>query len=170
MVCNLLVSVFIRSACKYSLRRQPSSLSCAIECMACHTKVQKKNLGRHFEEVHKSERVYTCQYCTKKYKRWEHLLNHLSSHEKDKPYKCHICTATYAQSSGLYRHLQSHKTDVIPYTCAQCGKEFSRRDHLRVHMVTHTKEKPFQCDICLEEFGYESTLKRHISQLHTDMQ
>jgi uncharacterized Zn-finger protein len=33
------------------------------------------------------------------------------------------------------------------YQCAECEKGFSRPSALQTHMYTHTKEKPFKCDV-----------------------
>ena len=52
---------------------------------------------------------------------------------------------------------QAHESRDVPGTapirCTICGRTFARREHLRRHQKTHTKERPFQCSICDKSFS-----------------
>ncbi|KAI3572669.1 hypothetical protein IWW34DRAFT_636984, partial [Fusarium oxysporum f. sp. albedinis] len=37
--------------------------------------------------------------------------------------------------------------------CPQCDHAFKKREHLVRHVRSHTKEKPFVCDICSKSYG-----------------
>ncbi|KAG2001420.1 hypothetical protein GB937_010154 [Aspergillus fischeri] len=51
------------------------------------------------------------------------------------------------------------------YQCGTCSQSYSRIDHLRRHILSHTQEKPHQCSVCSKRFGRIDLLRRH-SALH----
>ncbi|CAG0895392.1 unnamed protein product [Cyprideis torosa] len=51
------------------------------------------------------------------------------------------------------------------HLCLYCGKWYSRKYGLKIHIRTHTGFKPLQCKICLRPFGDPSNLNKHV-RLH----
>ena len=47
-----------------------------------------------------------------------------------------------------------------------CAKFFSKRSRLNVHMLSHTGERPFECDECDASYTRQSHLKRHVDNKH----
>lgn len=37
---------------------------------------------------------------------------------------------------------------------------------IRRHFVTHTREKPFQCNLCYSRFTQSGSLKTHLANVH----
>ncbi|XP_063603166.1 zinc finger protein 112-like [Penaeus indicus] len=66
--------------------------------------------------------------------------------------------------------LRDTEPDVEPtlkcLICEACGKKFSKRRYLNIHMRVHTKEKPYRCDICDKGFPSKNNLVKHI-RVHT---
>ncbi|XP_050719527.1 PR domain zinc finger protein 13-like [Eriocheir sinensis] len=51
------------------------------------------------------------------------------------------------------------------HLCLYCGKVYSRKYGLKIHIRTHTGYKPLKCRVCLRPFGDPSNLNKHV-RLH----
>ncbi|XP_064079750.1 LOW QUALITY PROTEIN: PR domain zinc finger protein 13-like [Macrobrachium nipponense] len=53
------------------------------------------------------------------------------------------------------------------HLCLYCGKIYSRKYGLKIHIRTHTGYKPLKCKVCLRPFGDPSNLNKHV-RLHAE--
>ncbi|XP_007258842.3 zinc finger protein 64 [Astyanax mexicanus] len=86
-----------------------------------------------------------------------------------KRYVCCFTGCTFKTQYGqkdMERHMLTH-TGERPFECELCHKRFSRRDKLNLHSRSHTGEKPHKCKHCPYAAADSSSLKKHL-RIHYD--
>ncbi|KAM4031906.1 uncharacterized protein ACNLHF_019288 [Anomaloglossus baeobatrachus] len=79
---------------------------------------------------------------------------------RKKPYSCSDCGKFFTVKDHFIRHQRIH-TGEKPFSCPECGKCFSAKPNLISHQRIHTMEKPFLCSECGKSFTYKSNLLAH---------
>ena len=102
-------------------------------CEKNFTQIKKHNL-----EMHSKTRLYECDFCSKAFKRFDHLKTHKSLAHEPKKFACDVCGNTF----GLEREAKKHKLTV------------------------HDKIKNYKCRICNAVFGHNSSMNNHIRRVH----
>ncbi len=82
-----------------------------------------------------------------------------------KPRFCLVCNRAFRGSTDLKVHMRTH-TGEKPFKCETCGKAFGDRSALRRHTMTHTGEKPRPCPHCPKAFRQTAPLIHHMRQHH----
>eukprot|EP00347_Sterkiella_histriomuscorum_P005501 403356374 len=81
-----------------------------------------------------------------------------------KKFKCHYegCENAYTRVFRLNFHIKTfHRKIKQTFPCLQCGKTFSERGNMRIHMRKHTGFKPFACEFCSMRFFSSGNMKDH---------
>lgn len=91
---------------------------------------------------------YNCNKCKLSYKTVEELRDHRKQikHVRPKNHTCTICSRSFTYTN-FKLHMRTHTMEK-PYECELCQKKFSLACNLRRHIMTHTGERPHQCELC----------------------
>ena len=133
--------------------------------------------------THTGERPYPCSWpsCGWSFRTSSKLKRHERSHTNERKHICPICSKAYNRPEHLKAHILAiHNPSGVPerFVCPleECGKRFSARSTLYVHMKRHTRgEQPgafiaplFRCVIesCDQRFGDRNELRNHVSLYH----
>ena len=57
---------------------------------------------------------------------------------------------------------------VADLTCPICSKIISSKNNLSKHMLIHTDQRDFECNICLKRFRLKHHMLRHKKYVHHD--
>ena len=86
-------------------------------------------------------------------------------HSGVKPHICDRCGRAFTMKANLKVHMRIH-TGEKPYSCSFCEKPFSQKQLCKDHERTHTKETPFQCPFCDVACTSLSILYAHKQNIH----
>ena len=74
--------------------------------------------------------------------------------------------ATESQSGPSDPHPNATIGSKASAACPICGKMFSCKSAVDIHMRSHTKERPFRCEYCDRAFTTKGNLKQHVGTNH----
>ncbi|XP_064544185.1 zinc finger protein 865 [Drosophila montana] len=93
------------------------------------------------------------------------LSSYLPAMAMGAPLSAHPMNAA-AQIEAIVSNMGASKQGHL---CIYCGKVYSRKYGLKIHIRTHTGFKPLKCKFCLRPFGDPSNLNKHV-RLHLQTQ
>ncbi|XP_041052733.1 PR domain zinc finger protein 5 isoform X2 [Carcharodon carcharias] len=111
------------------------------------------------------KRPYTCEVCSKSFKRLDQVTAHKIIHSEDKPYKCKLCGKGFAHRNVYKNHKKTH-SEERPFQCEECKALFRTPFSLQRHLLIHNSERTFKCDHCDATFKRKDTLNVHIQVVH----
>ncbi|KOX77013.1 hypothetical protein WN51_10407 [Melipona quadrifasciata] len=133
-------------------------------CPTCGKKFKKEQHVMQHLKTHEAKQ-WECDVCSKMFTTKYFLKKHKRLHSGEMPYKCNICNKTFTFQQSYHKHRLYHKDDK-PYTCTTCGRSFKELSTLHNHERIHTGEKPFACETCGKCFRQRVSYLVH-RRIHT---
>jgi len=159
-------------------------------CFYCDREFANRQLVTEHMEQHKGPLPFYCHICESRFKNQTQLKMHLPKHFDNKPFSCDLCNARFKWKHALKGHMlvhsniKRHLCDICGYAtrhkcqlkahrlihtgqtykCDRVGCTFqaTKTQNLKYHMLTHTREKPHQCEVCGQAFSLIKNLHRHM--------
>lgn len=115
-------------------------------------------------------KAFPCQSCGKVFKFKSLLASHSVIHTEVKPHSCEFCSRCFRRLSHLKRHCEVvHANGARPpqsYVCHVCGVDKKCKSQLARHVIIHTGERPYGCDLCPARFNRSGNLQQHKKRMH----
>ena len=116
--------------------------------------------------MHKSEKKYCCETCTKKFVTSYKLTWHIRDvHEKSGDFACEFCGKRFFREYDKMLHERMH-TGEKPFRCDDCGSAFHRKEVLKRHHNSVHSGIKYPCHLCKYEAKEKSHLRRHLKNVH----
>ena len=118
----------------------------------------------------------TCEFCGEEFLSKYGVQIHIKRRhtEKSESAKCHVCGESCINVSSLIKHKQLvHQIDPIPCfrktcVCEVCGKNGMTQAALKLHMKTHSANRPKICTYCDKEFAAYVNMTKHRKIAHAE--
>lgn len=115
-------------------------------------------------------KTFPCPICGKVFRFKSLLASHSLIHSEIRPFSCDFCSRSFRRLSHLKRHREvvHANGERLPesFVCHICGKDKKCRSQLARHVIIHTGERPFACDLCTARFNRSGNLKQHRKRMH----
>ncbi|XP_060656944.1 zinc finger protein OZF-like [Drosophila nasuta] len=171
--CDICATQFLEEHRLQAHKRQHGLMPYPCPEPGCDRGYSHKNtLSVHMRKCHKlgkEHKSHVCEYCGKTFDTMWRLKNHRFTH-KDKselPYVCEDagCGRRFSSKQLLKVHMMRH-AGIKNYRCTYCGVEKTTRTELKIHLNYHTLERTYCCRICSKVCNSSSNLNLHMRTVH----
>ncbi|CAH2100347.1 unnamed protein product [Euphydryas editha] len=125
-----------------------------LECHDCGGIFKSKcKLRVHWKKVHMLKNLI-CEHCKRAFKSYKAF--HM--HRKRKTKSCKAATDSNVSIEGVGK--------ARVFICKECGYKTFKIKDMSTHLVTHSGERPFKCNLCPNTYTQYSSLQGHKEGAH----
>ncbi|CAG5035381.1 unnamed protein product [Parnassius apollo] len=152
---NDLLKVYVSDKC--SEREDKNvSLNSKLQCHDCGSFFKSKcKLRVHWKKTHLLSSLI-CPSCKRAFKSYKAYHTHIKTKRKS-------CTVA---ASGMINIIGVGKARV--FHCKECAYKTKRVKDIQTHLVIHSGDRPFQCEMCSNTFTQLSSLQTHKESAHKE--
>ncbi|XP_058813339.1 zinc finger protein 394-like [Topomyia yanbarensis] len=163
---------------KYHLKTHQSKTLCGTKrrktvcadsdgtCMVCGKRFQNPFYLETHMKFHLKEKDFRCDQCDKAYYTRHDLNDHKKTVHKDPTLLCGVCGKFFATRRAFTRHSWTHDKSIVSHRCAYCAKAFPDACSLKYHVMKHTGEKSYRCELCGRQFRFRYMMTQHLIRNH----
>ncbi|XP_034827937.1 gastrula zinc finger protein XlCGF57.1-like [Maniola hyperantus] len=131
-------------------------------CSLCSKSFTRIYSLRYHMAKHSDFRRFLCPKCGKSFHTSSGLRQHMASHINVNQFKCGFCNKTYKSRQSLKEHFRvAHSSNCKLFVCVTCGKKFTAKSTLMMHLKIHSGLKEFACPDCPKSYTRASYLRVH---------
>lgn len=91
--------------------------------------------------------------------------------------QCKFCEEIFPSKVELRKHLLTcekkeckpkEPSQVALHVCNICNKDFASPYNVRRHQLTHSDDRPYECEYCSKSFKEKSSLTKHVKRVHLE--
>ncbi|KAI8781224.1 CAunnamed protein product, partial [Biomphalaria glabrata] len=104
-----------------------------------------------------------CEICGKECFNKFQLKEHMHTHKEGQGYICWICGQSFRSRNCFNSHVFHKHNQIRKYKCKVCEKCFKTWTQLKVHVRSHTGERPFSCTECEHRSSTQGNMRLHLT-------
>ncbi|CAH2224452.1 zinc finger E-box-binding homeobox 1 isoform X2 [Pelobates cultripes] len=101
----------------------------------------------------------SCELCGKEYR--QQIIDS-NPHDVKSEISYSYCSCSIAYEEDVQIKKTTEK-DSRKFKCAECGKAFKFKHHLKEHIRIHSGEKPYECSKCKRRFSHSGSYSSHLN-------
>ncbi|XP_053313673.1 uncharacterized protein LOC128475228 [Spea bombifrons] len=114
-----------------------------------------------YENALEKTDIKPCELCGRVYRR--HVFQR-DSCDLGSEVPLQLCACSVPDLGDLQPTLKNtSEKDNRKYKCAECGKAFKFKHHLKEHVRIHSGEKPYECSKCKRRFSHSGSYSSHLN-------
>ncbi|KAJ8919014.1 hypothetical protein NQ315_016919, partial [Exocentrus adspersus] len=154
---------------KYRNLQKREIESVIYKCSVCNKEFDVILEYLEHQDEHAGQLVFNCDRCNEVFSSRPELVAHERQHKNPCPkcgkpilrssmkihliqhtdrFVCSQCSHRFNSGATLKQHIITVHTNIKDHVCEQCGKSFSSKTAMNVHLKTHRDERPYACKLC----------------------